>query len=107
MCLRLLPGLFLPDGQPATARQIAPLSMNSDVTVTATFTSAPTLVVTPTYKDFGTKKVGQKSTATFTVTNTAAKGVANLTLGIVSIGGKDAAQFTLVGSKDALFRTDP
>ena len=74
--------------------------MNSNVTVTAKFTSAPTLVVTPTYKDFGTKKVGQKSTATFTVTNTGAKGVANLTLGTVSIGGKDAAQFTLVGSKD-------
>ena len=53
--------------------------MNSDVTVTANFTSDPTLVVTPAYKNFGTKKIGQRAIATFTVKNSAAKGVADLT----------------------------
>jgi hypothetical protein len=73
--------------------------MSSDVTVTAAFTQAPTLAVTPAQKDFGSRRVGSRATATFTVTNTEAKGVANLTLGAFSIGGKDAAQFTLVESK--------
>ena len=75
--------------------------MKSDVTVTATFTPwAPTLVVTPTYKDFGTKKVRKKATATFTVKNTATKGVADLTIGTTTIGGTDAGQFKLVEGKD-------
>ncbi len=74
--------------------------MNSDVTVTATFTRAPTLVVTPNYKDFGTIKIGRKATATFTVRNTATKGIADLAIGTISIGGTDAGQFKLVEGKD-------
>jgi hypothetical protein len=75
--------------------------LNSDVTTTATFAPwAPTLAITPTYRNFGTKRVGTKNTATFTVTNTATKGVANLTIGTASIGGTDAGQFKLVEGKD-------
>jgi len=76
------------------------ITMNSDVTVTASFTRAPTLVATPTYKNFGTIKIGKKATATFTVKNTTTKGVANLTIGTTSIGGTDAGQFKLVEGKD-------
>jgi hypothetical protein len=76
------------------------ITMNSDVTVTATFTRAPTLVVTPSYKDFGTMKVGKKATATFTVKNTATKGVADLTIGTISIGVTGLGQFKLVEGKD-------
>jgi hypothetical protein len=69
--------------------------------VTATFTPwAPTLVVTPDYKNFGNLKVGKKATATFKVRNTATKGVADLTIGTIAIGGTDAGQFTLVAGKD-------
>jgi len=77
------------------------IAMNSDVTVTATFSPwAPTLAVTPTYKNFGSKGVGTKTTATFTVTNTETKGIANLTIGTALIGGTDAGQFKLVEGKD-------
>ena len=41
--------------------------MNGDTNVTATFNPfAPTLTVTPTYKDFGTRLIGTK-TATITI----------------------------------------
>jgi hypothetical protein len=45
-------------------------------------------------------KVGTKVTATFTVMNTATKGVADLTIGTASVGGTDAGQFKLVAGKD-------
>ena len=77
------------------------IAMNGNVTTKATFAPwAPTLAVTPTYKNFGTKRVGTKNTATFTVTNTATKGVADLTIGTALIGGTDAGQFKLVEGKD-------
>ena len=76
------------------------ITMNSNVTVTAAFTHAPTLVATPGYKDFRIKKVGKKATATFSVKNTATKGVAELILGTVSVGGTDTGQFELVAGKD-------
>jgi hypothetical protein len=76
------------------------ITMNGDVTLTAKFTSDPTLVVTPAFKSFGTKKVGQRAVATFTVKNSRAKGVADLTMGTASIGGTDAGQFTVVAGKD-------
>jgi hypothetical protein len=77
------------------------IAMNSDVTTTATFAPwAPTLTVTPTYKNFGTKRVGTKTTATFTVTNTATKGVADLTIGTALINGPAPLQFGLVAGKD-------
>jgi hypothetical protein len=77
------------------------IAMNSDVTVTANFTRAPTLAVTPTYKNFGTKRVGTKTTATFTVTNTATKGVANLIIEpITKTETANPVQFTLVAGKD-------
>ena len=85
---------------PCPGKSACSITMNNNVTVTATFTSAPTLVVTPDYKDFRTIKIGQKATATFTVKNTATKGIADLTMGTASIGGTDAGQFKLVKGKD-------
>ena len=76
------------------------MPMNSDVSVTATFTSQPTLVVSPAYLDFGKVKIGEKAGATFTVKNTATQGLANLILGTLSIAGTPAGQFTLVPGKD-------
>jgi hypothetical protein len=77
------------------------ITMNSNVTVTASFTQAPTLFVTPDYKTFGNKKVGKKATATFTIKNTATKGIADLTIQTITISGKDAVpQFGLVTGKD-------
>ncbi len=74
--------------------------MSGNTTVAATFTHAPTLSVAPEQKDFGTKKIGSKTVAKFTVTNAATKGIADLIIGAISIGGTDAAQFTLVEGKD-------
>jgi hypothetical protein len=74
--------------------------MYSNVTTEATFTRAPTLVTTPTYKNFGTLRVGKRSSAKFTVRNTTTKGVADLIIGTTIIGGTDGVQFTLVASKD-------
>jgi hypothetical protein len=74
--------------------------MNSDITVTATFTKDPTLVVTPSYKNFGNIRALHRAVTTFTVMNTRAKGVADLTMGTASIGGTDAGQFTVVAGKD-------
>jgi hypothetical protein len=77
------------------------MTMTGDVTVTATFTKAPTVVVTPAYKNFGTVKTGKKATATFTVKNTTAQGTADLIIaGAPSITGADAGQFTVVAGKD-------
>jgi hypothetical protein len=76
------------------------IAMSSDVTVTATFTQAPTLTVTPTYKNFGNVKIGEKAAATFRVKNTATKGVADLTMGAITMSATDAGQFTLVQGKD-------
>ena len=76
------------------------IAMNSDVTVIATFVTAPTLVVTPNYKSFGTIRRGNGAVATFTVRNTVAKGVADLTIGTITKTGTDASQFKLVAGKD-------
>ena len=76
------------------------ITMTQNTTVTATFTKAPTVAVTPAYKNFGTVKVGKKATATFTVKNTAAKGVADLVIGAVTIGVPDNDQFEVVAGKD-------
>ena len=95
------PGAVFAGWTTCTGQSTCTVTMNSNLKVKATFTPwAPTLVVTPTYKDFGTKKVGKKATATFTVKNTATKGVADLGIGTVSIGGTDAGQFKLVEGKD-------
>ena len=76
--------------------------MNGDTNVTATFNPvAPTLTVTPTYKDFGTRLIGTKSTAIFTITNTPAKGLADLTIGTTVIRGTDERQFALVPKRDS------
>jgi hypothetical protein len=85
---------------PCDGKSTCTITMNSNVTVTATFTQAPTLFVTPDYKTFGNKKVGKKATATFTVKNTATKGIADLTIQTISIAGTDAGQFTLAAGKD-------
>jgi metallophosphoesterase (TIGR03768 family) len=77
------------------------IAMTGDVAVTATFTQAPTLVVSPSYKNFGNVKTGRRAAATFTVRNTAAKGVANLTMGAIAVAGADQApQFALVAGRD-------
>jgi hypothetical protein len=76
------------------------MTMKGDVAVTATFTRAPTLGIAPTYKGFGTMVIGERAGATFTVRNSAAKGVADLAIGTISIGGVDAGQFKLVRVKD-------
>ena len=77
------------------------ITINSNVAVTANFTRAPTLAVTPTYKNFGTKRVGTKTTATFTVKNTATKGVADLIIEpITKTETANPVQFTLVAGKD-------
>jgi len=85
---------------PCDGKSTCSITMNSDVTVTANFTRAPTLAATPSYKDFGTKKVGRKTIATFTVRNTPTKGVADLAIQTITIGGTDAGQFSLVAGND-------
>ena len=76
------------------------MEMNSDVTVTATFTKAPTLVVTPTYKNFGNVHRGQRAAADFTIRNTAAKGAADLIMGTIAVSQTDSGQFVLVTGMD-------
>ena len=83
-----------------TGKSTCTMSMSGNVSVTATFTRAPTAAVTPAQKDFGSRRVGTKAIATFTVTNTATKGIANLAIGPTVIGGTDAGQFKLVESQD-------
>jgi hypothetical protein len=85
---------------PCAGTSTCTIVMNSDAMVTANFTQAPTLAITPTYKDFGTRRVGQKATVTFTVTNTTTKGIADLTITTLTMGGTDAGQFILVAGKD-------
>jgi hypothetical protein len=76
------------------------ITMTSDVTVTALFTQAPTMAITPTYKDFRSVKTGRRAVATFTVRNTATKGVADLIIGTASIVQTTPNQFTFVAGKD-------
>jgi hypothetical protein len=76
------------------------VTMNSDVTTGAAFAPwAPTLSVTPAYKDFGTLKVGKRATATFTVRNIATQGLADLAIQTPVIDG-DPGEFTRVAGKD-------
>ncbi len=72
------------------------MTMTGNVTVTATFTKNPTLAVTPAYKSFGTLSRGLRSGAIFTVTNTKAKGEADLTIGPITVTGSDAGQFQVL-----------
>jgi hypothetical protein len=84
-----------------TGKSICTITMNSDKPpVTATFTQAPTLAVTPAQKDFGNRRVGNKAIAKFTVKNTATKGISDLIIGTSTISGTDPGQFTLVAGKD-------
>ena len=75
------------------------MTMTGNVTVTATFTKNPTLAVTPAYKSFGTVSRGNRSGAVLTVTNTNAKGVADLTIGAITMTGSDAGQFQVLGDR--------
>jgi hypothetical protein len=86
---------------PCSGRSTCTLTLNDDETVIANFTSGPTLTVSPGYKDFGNVVVGQKATALFTVRNTAAKGVAPLSIKTISIGASTPPQFELVAGQDA------
>ena len=71
------------------------IAMTGDVTVVATFTKAPTVYVTPAYKSFGTIRRGNRAGATFTVRNTRAQGVADLTIGTIAKSGTDPDQFEI------------
>lgn len=95
------PGATFTGWSTCTGQSTCTITMTRDVTVTATFVPmAPILTVTPNYKDFGGIKVGQKATATFKVKNTAAPGVANLTMGTITIAETSVGQFKLVEGKD-------
>jgi hypothetical protein len=74
--------------------------MSGNVSVTAAFTSAPTLVVSPSYADFGAMGQGQMATALFTVRNTGTKGVADLAIGGLSIAQSTPGQFVLAPGQD-------
>ena len=76
------------------------ITMTGNVAVTATFTKAPTLAVTPAYKNFGNIKRGKRAIAMFTVKNTATKGVADLTIGTITPSATDGGQFGLTAGKD-------
>jgi hypothetical protein len=83
-----------------TGTSTCAIVMSGDVTVTATFTAAPTAAVSPAYKNFGNVKIGKKTTAVFTVKNAKTKGTADLTMGTIAPGQTDGGQFGLVAGKD-------
>jgi len=83
-----------------TGTSTCSITMDSDVTVTASFTRAPTVAVTPAQRDFGSRKIGKSATARFTVKNTATKGIADLTIGTIVVGGTNGDQFTLTANRD-------
>ncbi len=85
---------------PCEGKSTCTITMNGNETVAATFTSAPTLVVSPGYKDFGTLGAGQQATALFTVRNTGTKGVADLIIQTLSISQSTPEQFALVAGQD-------
>ena len=76
------------------------IAMSSDLTVTATFTQAPTTSVTPAYRNFGNVKIGRRAVAAFTVKNTKTKGTAALTIASVAAGQTDGGQFAVVAGSD-------
>jgi hypothetical protein len=82
------------------------MTMNGDIDVTASFTSQPTLAVSPSYLDFRNVKIGEKAGATFTVKNTATQGAANLIMGTLSISGTPRTVSTRV-RQGPLLRADP
>ena len=94
------PGAAFAGWSTCAGQSTCTMPMNGDVTVNATFTSQPTLVVSPPYLNFGKIKVGEKAGATFTVKNTSTQGLADLVIGTLSIAGTPAGQFTLVPAKD-------
>ena len=94
------PGAAFAGWSTCAGQSTCTMSLNSDAHVTASFTRAPTLAVAPAYKDFGKIKIGQKAAATFTVKNTATQGVADLTMGTITVDGTPAGQFQLVAGKD-------
>lgn len=85
---------------PCEGESTCTITMSGNETVTASFTSAPTLAVSPSYKDFGTMGAGQKATALFTIRNTGTKGVADLTIQTLSIAQSTPEQFVLVAGQD-------
>ena len=76
------------------------MTMTDNVTVTATFTQQASAIATPASKSFGTVKRGKTAVTTFTVKNGTAKGVANLTIGAITMSATDAGQFSIVRGKD-------
>ena len=98
------PGAAFAGWSTCAGQSTCTMPMNGDVAVTATFTSQPTLVVSPPYLNFGKVKIGEKAGATFTVKNTATQGLADLVLGTLSIAGTPAGQFALVPGKDGCSR---
>ena len=94
------PGAVFAGWSACTGTSTCNITMGSDLTVAATFTQAPTAAVTPAYRYFGNVKIGRKAVATFTVRNTRAKGVADLTIGTVAPGQTDGGQFGLVAGRD-------
>ena len=94
------PGAAFSGWSTCAGQSTCTMPMDGDVTVNATFTSQPTLVVSPAYVDFGKVRIGERAATTFTVKNTSTQGLANLVLGTLSIAGTPTGQFTLVPGKD-------
>lgn len=85
---------------PCSGKSACTLAMSGNQAVTATFTSAPTLAVSPGYLDFGNVPAGQKASALFTIRNTPAKGVAPLKVTTLSVAGPAPLQFGLIAGQD-------
>ena len=71
------------------------VAMAQDFTVTASFTSAPTLSVSPSSNAYGVVKSGKKASAAYTVTNRVANGRQPLGIGLITLSGTDAGQFAM------------
>ncbi len=97
-------------GCTTTSKTVCTLIMDGSKAVTATFTSNPTLAVSPTSKKFGNVKAGLKTaTATFSVTNKTTKGVTPLTIGAVTLtpDASSAGEFVIVPGSDTCSNINP
>jgi hypothetical protein len=94
------PGAVFAGWSSCTGTSACTIVMSGDITVSGTFTRAPTAAVTPAYKSFGNVKIGRMAVATFTVTNTKAKGTADLTIASVASGQTDLGQFGVTAGRE-------
>jgi hypothetical protein len=82
--------VFIGWGGVCAGKRFCSIKATEDMTVTATFSGDPRIIVAPEAHDYGNIQAGRKSFRFFRISN---KGKPPLTIGAIAVGGANSSEF--------------